>query len=200
MDDLAPMPSYGYMAFDEDNGPLSYLNFSDNSKHTFKKFDQMDDSIMSFSRGYESSGFDHESLEGSVSSLSQDDEPILFNPETLEDTFSSIPNDCGRRLVPGVVDDIAAKYPNKPFISLAKTADPADGFEDITYHTFARAVDRCAWWIEKSLGRSSTFQTLFTYLEPQDLRHGILVLAAIKTGYKVSMDLMIGHFCSFTIL
>ena len=181
----SPTSLYGYPAFDSEHAHFSYLDLPENGKHTFTK---LEDSITPFSRGYENFGFDHDSLEDSVSSLSQDEEHSLFDREMSEDPILNIPDDCGHRLVPAIVDDIAARQPQKPFISLAKTSNPRDGFEDITYHAFARAIDRCAWWLEENLGRSSTFQTLFTYLEPQDLRHGILVLAAIKTGYKVSLD------------
>ena len=96
-----------------------------------------------------------------------------------------VPRDCGRRLLPVVVDEIAEKEPRKTFISMGRSADPKDKFKDITFQAFARAINRCAWWIEENLGRGSDFQTLFTYLDPQDIRHAILVFAAIKTGYKV---------------
>ena len=59
------------------------------------------------------------------------------------------------------------------------------GFEDISFRTLARAIDTCAWWIERSLGlgRSKTFETL-VYLGPLDLLYPMLTFAA--SGYKVS--------------
>jgi len=97
----------------------------------------------------------------------------------------AIPKDCGHRLLPVLVDELAANEPHKVFISVGRTGDAKDGFIDVTFGAFARAINRCAWWIEGTLGRDSSFQTLFTYLEPQDLRHAVLIFAAIKTGYKV---------------
>lgn len=99
--------------------------------------------------------------------------------------MSEYPQGCGRRILPVLIDRIAETDPEKPFISIARTSDPQDGFMDITFGVFARAIDRCSWWIEENIGRGLDFQTLFSYLEPQDPRHAILVLAANKTGYKV---------------
>ncbi|KAI0594594.1 hypothetical protein F4775DRAFT_573362 [Biscogniauxia sp. FL1348] len=94
-----------------------------------------------------------------------------------------------RRLVPSLVDEIAGTDPHRVLYSVAKTQNPEDGFEDIDAKTFARAIDRCAWYIEKHLGRGGQglFPTL-TYLGPQDVVYGILVLACVKTGYKLLLN------------
>ena len=84
-----------------------------------------------------------------------------------------------------LIDEIAVTNLERAFISIAKTANPQDGFEDIKYSTLAKAVNRASWWIQNNIGQGSYFPTLFAYLEPHDLRHAILILAAIKTGYKV---------------
>ena len=99
--------------------------------------------------------------------------------------FHATPRNCGRRLLPSLVDDIALTDARRTFVSVPRSADLHDGFKDINYSTFATAVNRCAWWIEKELGKSETFETI-GYLGPLDLRYPILLLAAIKTGYKVS--------------
>ncbi|CAJ2509529.1 Uu.00g145550.m01.CDS01 [Anthostomella pinea] len=93
----------------------------------------------------------------------------------------------GERLLPSLVDEIAASDPDRIFYSIAKTRDPADGFQDISAKTFARAVDRCAWYLEKNLGRGQGFPTL-TYMGPQDVVYGILTLACIKTGYALLLN------------
>ncbi len=99
--------------------------------------------------------------------------------------FHATPRNCGRRLLASLIDEIALTEPQKTFVSVPLSADPHDGFKDISYSTFAMAVNRCAWWIEKELGKSETFKTI-GYLGPIDLRYPILLVAAIKTGYKVS--------------
>lgn len=100
-----------------------------------------------------------------------------------------LPGDIGRRLLPSHVDDIAQHEPHRVFYSVTKTNNPQDGFRDITSKTFARAVDRCAWHIEENLGQGwgQDFPTL-CYIGPQDLVYGILVLACVKTGYKVLLN------------
>ena len=92
--------------------------------------------------------------------------------------------DFGRRLLPTVLDELALTDPNRILYSYTKTNNPADGFHDLTTKTFARAVDRCAWFIHNHLGRGENFPTV-TYIGPQDLVYGILTMACVKTGYKI---------------
>ncbi|RSL69953.1 hypothetical protein CEP54_002031 [Fusarium duplospermum] len=90
----------------------------------------------------------------------------------------------GRRLLPSLVDEIAISDPDRVLYSITKTNNPADGFQDINAKEFARAVNRCAWYIEKHLGRGQNFPTL-AFIGPQDVVYAILTLACIKTGYKI---------------
>jgi acyl-coenzyme A synthetase/AMP-(fatty) acid ligase len=89
----------------------------------------------------------------------------------------------GQRLLPSLVDDIARSDPSRILYSVARAKDPADGFGDISSRDFARAVNRCALFIDGALGRGQGFPTL-VYMGPHDLNYAILVLASIKTGYK----------------
>ncbi|KAK7745196.1 putative NRPS-like protein biosynthetic cluster [Diatrype stigma] len=100
---------------------------------------------------------------------------------------AAAPEDAGRRLLPRLLDEIALSDPHRVLFSLTKTQDPADGFQDIDAKTFARAVNRCSWYIERSLGRGQDFPTL-TYMGPQDLVYPLLVLACVKTGYKLLLS------------
>ncbi|GAP82911.2 putative thioester reductase domain-containing protein [Rosellinia necatrix] len=86
--------------------------------------------------------------------------------------------------LPCLVDDIAQSDPGRIVYSVAKTKDPADGFDDIRAVDFARAVNRCAWFIDQTLGPGKDFPTL-VYMGPQDLNYPIFVLASIKAGYKL---------------
>ncbi|KAI0478019.1 hypothetical protein F4859DRAFT_520911 [Xylaria cf. heliscus] len=87
-------------------------------------------------------------------------------------------------LLPSLVDELARSHPSRILYSFAKTKDPADGFRDVGAADFARAVDRCSWFIDQNLGSGKDFPTL-VYLGPQDLNYAILLLASIKTGYKL---------------
>ncbi|KAF2999575.1 putative secondary metabolism biosynthetic enzyme [Neopestalotiopsis sp. 37M] len=98
---------------------------------------------------------------------------------------SILPENAGRQLLPTLVEEIAQSDPDRVLYSVAKARDPADGFRDITAKEFSRAVDRCSWYIEHNLGKPlKNFPTL-AYMGPQDVVYAILVLASVKTGYKV---------------
>ncbi|KAI1166564.1 hypothetical protein F5B18DRAFT_54086 [Nemania serpens] len=87
------------------------------------------------------------------------------------------------RLLPSLLDDLARSDPSRILYSFAKTKNPGDGFSDVCAADFARAVDRCAWFIDQTLSPGKDLPTL-VYLGPQDLNYAIVVLASIKTGYK----------------
>ncbi|KZF24690.1 L-aminoadipate-semialdehyde dehydrogenase [Xylona heveae TC161] len=90
----------------------------------------------------------------------------------------------GQRLLPVLTDEIARSEPQAPVASRTKTVDPVDGFIDISYADFARAIDRCAWWLEWHLGKSKTSETI-AYVGPNDFRYSIMAVGANKAGYKV---------------
>ncbi len=94
------------------------------------------------------------------------------------------PQHCGQRLLPVLIDDIARTDPHRVFAAIPKSANPKDGYEDITYHNFSTAINRCSWWIEKEIGKGSDFETV-AYIGPLDLLYHIFTFAAIKTGHKV---------------
>lgn len=92
------------------------------------------------------------------------------------------PFDCGRRVIPKLIDEIACFDPGRTFISVPKSTNLENGYEDISYARFAKAVNRCSWWIEDRLGSESRFQTL-AYQGPLDVRYLMVLVAASKTGH-----------------
>lgn len=85
-----------------------------------------------------------------------------------------VPPDCGRRLQPAVIDARASQDPDKPWASLPlDDYDLSKGFEDISYAMFASAIDKMAWFIERELGKSSTFETI-AFLGVSDIRYHII--------------------------
>ena len=54
----------------------------------------------------------------------------------------------------------------------------------VTY--MARAINSMAWWIKDHLGLRNDFETV-GYIGVSDLRYPIIILAAIKCGWKVSL-------------
>ncbi|RYP05428.1 hypothetical protein DL765_009844 [Monosporascus sp. GIB2] len=97
----------------------------------------------------------------------------------------SSPPKCGRRLLPAVIDERARNEPSCPWASIPiDDLDLSRGYEDISYGTFANAINKLAWFIENSIGRSSTFETI-AYLGTPDIRYHMIEMASCKTGYKV---------------
>lgn len=90
----------------------------------------------------------------------------------------------GRRIIPKLIDEIAVSDPERPFISIPKSTSIEAGYKDISYDTFARAVNRCSWWIEQQLGAELPTQTI-AYLGPLDMRYLIVLLAVSKIGHVV---------------
>ena len=84
------------------------------------------------------------------------------------------------------MDDIAQKDPEALYAEIPFSPTSFDaGFQKITYRAFANAINAMAWWLDHALGRGKHFETL-SYIGPNDLRHNILLLGAVKAGYKVS--------------
>ena len=94
--------------------------------------------------------------------------------------------ECGQRLLPKYIDEIAQTDPSRPFVSIAKTSNAFDGYVDVTFNVFSTAVNRCAWKLERRLGRSETFAPIL-YIGPLDIRYFIVLFAAAKTGHVVSL-------------
>lgn len=105
----------------------------------------------------------------------------------MENGIPQPPPQCGRRLLPVLIDEIASTYPTRLFVAIPKSSHPKDGFIDVNYSTFARAINKCARWINHELDRGQLFETI-AYIGPLDLLYPILIFAAVKTGYKVSSD------------
>ncbi|OJJ46010.1 hypothetical protein ASPZODRAFT_2034801 [Penicilliopsis zonata CBS 506.65] len=72
---------------------------------------------------------------------------------------------------------IWAKYP-------VATDNYEAGFRSVTNQQVLNAINRMAALFDRQLGASQRFQTL-AYLGPNDLRYFIVVMAAIKVGYKI---------------
>ncbi|KIX95422.1 uncharacterized protein Z520_08939 [Fonsecaea multimorphosa CBS 102226] len=90
----------------------------------------------------------------------------------------------GRRLFPVAIDDIAQSDPTRTLASIPLSSDLSHGYRDVSFLSFANAVNRAAWFIETTFGRSANSPTL-AYIGKSDMRYHILAMAAAKTGYQV---------------
>ena len=91
----------------------------------------------------------------------------------------------GRRLLVTVVDERAKESPDRIWASIARS-NANDGFRDVTIGELSRAVNFVSWWLEERIGRSKDTIETISYIGAPDVRYGIMFLAAIKLGYKVS--------------
>ncbi|KAI0473497.1 hypothetical protein GGR56DRAFT_666669 [Xylariaceae sp. FL0804] len=106
--------------------------------------------------------------------------------------------DRGERPLPAVVDAIARETPDRILFSMAEpsTGGGSGGgglhFRDLSARAFARAVDRCAWHLDRGLGGSVWDQasptTTLLYMGPQDVNYAVVVLACAKTGRRALLS------------
>lgn len=106
---------------------------------------------------------------------------IIF-PEGSRDQKHSYPK---KQLLNHMVDRIASARPLALYAECPRSTTGYDaGFYKITYAALANAVNGMAWLLERELGQGKNHETV-TYIGPRDFRHNVLVLAAVKAGYKV---------------
>lgn len=91
----------------------------------------------------------------------------------------------GRRLLPQIVDELAQHPPGRHFASISLSADAVDGWRDVSFKELSNAVNYAAWWMNVAVGTTADFETI-AYLGANDIRYTVLLLAATKTGHKVS--------------
>jgi acyl-CoA synthetase (AMP-forming)/AMP-acid ligase II len=105
-------------------------------------------------------------------------------------TTGTLPNydreDYGRRLFPHLVDDIAQREPQRECFSVPRSSDPKDGWRPVTFKQYANAINHVAHRIIDISGHppAGTFPTI-AYIGPNDARYVVMLLAAVKAGYKV---------------
>lgn len=93
----------------------------------------------------------------------------------------------GKRLIPSLVDELADSNPTRVFAMVPRSSHFGDGLIDVTISTFAKAVDRAAFWIESLVGKSDD-SSVIAYLGPNDLRYMIIAIAARKVGYQTLLS------------
>lgn len=66
----------------------------------------------------------------------------------------------GRRLLHVTIDNIAIKTPERIWGSIPMSATLSDGYRDVSYGTFANAINRLSWFLETELGKSTSFEAV----------------------------------------
>ncbi|KAH6838682.1 hypothetical protein B0I37DRAFT_387507 [Chaetomium sp. MPI-CAGE-AT-0009] len=85
------------------------------------------------------------------------------------------------------IDKLAAESPDDVWIKSPVTSDKgAVTWQDITFLELSKAVDMMAHWMEKELGLGAGDEPV-AYTGVNDARYPIIILAALKAGYKAFM-------------
>ena len=86
-----------------------------------------------------------------------------------------------------VVDQLATETPQDLWVKAPGSSDGEVDWHDVTWLQLARAVDAMAHWMEIHLG-SATENEPVAHMAIGDIRYPIVILVAMKTGYKVSSE------------
>jgi acyl-coenzyme A synthetase/AMP-(fatty) acid ligase len=89
-----------------------------------------------------------------------------------------------QRLLPKIIDFNAEAHPTKLYAIFPRSELLSEGLYELTYKQFADSINHISWWLDESLGKSQSSNTI-AYIGPKDIRYSILAVAAIKTGRKV---------------
>jgi hypothetical protein len=65
---------------------------------------------------------------------------------------TSSPPDVGQRLLHVTIDNIAAETPDRIWASIPKSINLSDGYRDVSFATFANAINRLSWFLKSNLG------------------------------------------------
>ena len=90
-----------------------------------------------------------------------------------------------QRLLPQVVESIAAQDPTHVLGMTAKSEDISEGFTSITTAELVRAVNFTAHWIDSLSHLSPGSSETIGFIGSQDFRYWVLELASIKTGHPI---------------
>ena len=60
--------------------------------------------------------------------------------------------DYGRRLIPRILDSVAALSPERIVYTVLNLVDGKYQLQHITASIFAKAVDKTAWWLQSQIG------------------------------------------------
>jgi len=90
-----------------------------------------------------------------------------------------------KQLLNNIIDGMVRTRPNALWAVVpVSTTTYEAGYRKVTYYALANAVNGIAWWLTDELGPGKDFPTI-CYMGWNDIRYVIVVLGAVKAGYKV---------------
>jgi hypothetical protein len=111
-------------------------------------------------------------MEGSAATTPETHSPPAFALSGLgivaEDNLSNASVPYGKRLIPQIMDSLAAAEPERIVFSLTTFSGDSLEFRHISARTFAKAVDKTAWWLHNQVGRPASIQPV-GYIGPRKL-------------------------------
>lgn len=87
-----------------------------------------------------------------------------------ENAYETTSTPYGKRLLPQIVDSLAATEPERIVFSLAKLVGNSLAFEQISAKAFTQAVDKTAWWLQSQVGKSDSIKPV-GYIGPRKLKN-----------------------------
>jgi hypothetical protein len=77
---------------------------------------------------------------------------------------TSPPSDIGKRLLHVTIDKIAAETPDRIWASIPRSNNLSDGYRDVSFATFANAINRLSWFLKSNLGPGLKIFTTVAYI------------------------------------
>ncbi|KAJ5885204.1 hypothetical protein N7495_009714 [Penicillium taxi] len=100
----------------------------------------------------------------------------------MEEKNDTLTTPFGQRLIPQIMDSLAATEPERTVFSLATLVNGFIELKTISARSFTKAVDKTAWWLRGQVGTPDKVRPV-AYIGPHDLRHILLTYACVKAGY-----------------
>lgn len=96
------------------------------------------------------------------------------------------PAQCGERTLPGTIDIIAFRDPQRIWARYPESSEDLEAgvLRSITFGNLANAIDTLAWRLHENLIDIAPLSTI-AYIGPSDVRYFVLACAACKLGLKV---------------
>lgn len=97
---------------------------------------------------------------------------------------------CYQQLWPTKIDGIAAQDPERVFVEyLDPTYIPDKDVHVLTFKDLANAINRLSWWLTDKCSNLNIYRgDTICFIGFPDLRYHLMLIAAMKTGIKVSLD------------
>ncbi|MCJ1383931.1 hypothetical protein MMC17_007045 [Xylographa soralifera] len=93
--------------------------------------------------------------------------------------------DVGKRLLPSLIDETAKSEPDAVYAEYpVSSTDLTAGLRTVTYAQLANGINGVALWLKREIGMGENHETL-AYIGPNDLRYYIVIVGAVKAGYKI---------------